>query len=175
MQICTQQQQNRKPVIIISNAIMALYAFIRPSSSAPQSTCIVAYSYEYPRGAARLPQMLHFYSTRKRRGTLLVQYVYSAANASTVQYEYCTSNRRAPYEYCSRILMRTGLRIKRGMMSSFSPTTSSCFLYCFDMFSCNSRLISTHQHDAIARWRLNPYNLCDQAECLLTSYRVIIH
>ena len=27
-----------------------------------------------------------------------LQYVYSAANASTVQYEYCTSNRRAPYE-----------------------------------------------------------------------------
>ena len=36
-------------------------------------------------------------------------YDYLAANASTVQYEYCTSNRRAPYlyEYCSRILLRT--------------------------------------------------------------------
>ena len=35
-------------------------------------------------------------------------YDYLAANASTVQYEYRTSNRRAPYEYCSRILLRTG-------------------------------------------------------------------
>ena len=36
-------------------------------------------------------------------------YDYLAANASTAQYEYsyCTSNRRAPYEYCSRILVRT--------------------------------------------------------------------
>ena len=33
-------------------------------------------------------------------------YDYLAANASTVQYEYRTSNRRAPYEYCSRILLR---------------------------------------------------------------------
>ena len=41
------------------------------------------------------------------------------------------------------------------------------------MRSCNARTNSTHQQDAIARWRLNPYNPCDQAECLLTSYRVI--
>ena len=36
-----------------------------------------------PRGAARRAQMLRFYS--KRRGTL--QYVYSAANASTGKYD----------------------------------------------------------------------------------------
>ena len=122
----------------------------------------------YPRGAARLPQMLRFYS--KRRGTLQYsyRYVYSAANASTVQYEYCTSTRRAPYEYCSRILLRAGFRIKRGVTSSISPMTSSFSSYCFEMFSCNSKIIP-------ARWRLNPYNPCDQAECLLTSYRVIIH
>ena len=38
-------------------------------------------------------------------------YDYLAANASTVQYEYRTSNRRAPYEYCSRILLR-GARVR---------------------------------------------------------------
>ena len=102
-------------------------------------------------------------------------YDYLAANASTAQYEYCTSNRRAPYEYCSRILLRTRFRIKRGMTSPISPITSSFTPYCFVMFSFNSRFIPTHQHDMIARWRLNPYNPCDQAECLLTSYRVIIH
>ena len=124
------------------------------------------------KGRCAPEQMLRFYS--KRRGTL--QYVYSAANASTVQYEYRTSNRRAPYEYCSRILLRAGFRIMRGVTSSISPITSSFSLYCLVMFSFNSRIIPTHKHDVIARWRLNPYNPCDhQAECLLTSYRVITH
>ena len=39
-----------------------------------------------------------FLQSASRHATVRVQY--SAANASTVQYEYCTSNRRAPYEYC---------------------------------------------------------------------------
>ena len=66
-------------------------------------------------------------------------YDYLAANASTVQYEYRTSNRRAPYryEYCSRILLRTGFQKQRGVTSSISPVTSSCASYCFGMYSCN--------------------------------------
>ena len=67
-------------------------------------------------------------------------YDYLAANASTVQYEYRTSNRRAPYEYCSRILLRTGFRTKRGVTSSISPVTSSFSSYCFGMYSCNYEL-----------------------------------
>ena len=42
---------------------------------------------------------------------------------------YSTSNRRAPYEYCSRILLRAEFRIKRGVTSSISPMTSSFSSY----------------------------------------------
>ena len=67
-------------------------------------------------------------------------YDYLAANASTVQYEYRTSNRRAPYEYCSRILLRTGFRTKRGMAPSISPVTSSFSSYSCGIYSCNYKL-----------------------------------
>ena len=59
-------------------------------------------------------------------------YDYLAANASTAQYEYRTSNRRAPYEYCSRILLCTDKA--RGDVVYFSYNFVTISVWLRDIF-----------------------------------------
>ena len=125
-----------------------------------------------PRGAARRAQML--FPLAPLHGTCTITWQRTRVLYSTSTVRVIVAH-RVRVQYCSRILLRTGFRIMRGVTSSISPITSSFTSYRFVMFSFNLRNIPTHQHDVIARWRLNPYNPCDQAECLLTSYRGITH
>ena len=122
-----------------------------------------------PRGAARRAQMLFPVAPLHGTCTITWQRTRVLHSTSTVRVIVAHRTSTVVVSYCARI--------KRGAMSSISPMTSYCFSYCFVIISCNqegcnSTIIFTRQHDAIARWRLNP---CDQAGCLLTSYRVITH